>query len=208
MDKLSLKQQEVYDFLVEKMKKYGYPPSIREICQGVGVKSTSTIHGHLSKLEEKGYIKRDSSKKRAIELLVKNKEAKENTFPTSMSVESIPMVGRVAAGSPILAEENIEDYFTIPTSHLGQGEHFMLRISGDSMIEAGIFDHDYVLVQRTSDARNGECIIALLDDSATCKTFYREKDHIRLQPENSSYDPIITKDVQIIGKVKGVFRFL
>lgn len=204
MKNLSSKQQQVYDFLVDQMAEHGYPPSIREICQGVGVKSTSTVHGHLSKLEEKGYIKRDSSKKRAIELL----HEKNDKSSPSPSYTSIPMVGEVAAGSPILAEENIEDYFTIPTSHLGAGEHFMLRISGDSMIEAGIFDHDFVLVQRTSDAKNGDCIIALLDDSATCKTFYKEKDHIRLQPENASYEPIRTKDVQIIGKVKGVFRFL
>lgn len=203
--KLTKKQQQVYDFLEKHTRQEGYPPSIREMCKGLGVKSTSTIHGHLSKLEEKGYIKRESTKNRAITM------TKMSTPPLpaiDASFASIPVVGRVTAGSPILAVENIEDYFPIPTNHLSSGDHFLLRVQGDSMMNAGILDSDYVLVRKTEQADNGDYIVALIDDAATVKTFYKEKDHIRLQPENPDYDPITGTDIQVIGKVKGVFRFL
>lgn len=203
--KLTKKQQQVYDFLEQYTLEEGYPPSIREMCKGLGVKSTSTIHGHLSKLEEKGFIKRESTKNRAITM------AKAPSVPMpvmDINYASIPVVGRVTAGSPILAVENIEDYFPIPTNHLSSGDHFLLRVQGDSMMNAGILDSDYVLVRKTEQADNGDYIVALIDDTATVKTFYKEKDHIRLQPENPDYNPIRGTDIQVIGKVKGVFRFL
>ena len=203
--KLTSKQQQVYDFIQEMTKKDGYPPSIREICKGVGVKSTSTIHGHLSKLEEKGFIKRDGSKNRAIVMLQESQAAPPLA---DFQYASVPVVGRVTAGQPILAVENIEDYFPIPTSHLSSGDHFLLRVQGDSMMNAGILNDDYVLVKKTEEAKNGDYIVALIDDSATVKTYYRESDHIRLQPENPSYRPILSRDARVIGKVKGVFRFL
>lgn len=203
--KLTKKQQQVYDFLENYTRTEGYPPSIREMCKGLGVKSTSTIHGHLSRLEEKGFIKRESTKNRAI-TMAKAFLPKVPEFDTSFA--SIPVIGRVTAGTPILAVENIEDYFPIPTNHLSSGDHFLLRVQGDSMMNAGILDNDYVLVRKTEQADNGEYIVALIDDSATVKTFYKEKDHIRLQPENPDYDPITGTDIQVIGKVKGVFRFL
>lgn len=203
--KLTKKQQQVYDFLENYTRTEGYPPSIREMCKGLGVKSTSTIHGHLSKLEEKGFIKRESTKNRAI-TMAKAFLPKMPEFDTNFA--SIPVIGRVTAGTPILAVENIEDYFPIPTNHLSSGDHFLLRVQGDSMMNAGILDNDYVLVRKTEQADNGEYIVALIDDSATVKTFYKEKDHIRLQPENPNYDPITGTDIQVIGKVKGVFRFL
>lgn len=203
---LTNKQQMVYDYLVDRTRKDGYPPSIREICKGVGVKSTSTIHGHLERLEEKGYIKRDGSKNRAIMML---KDMPTPDIPVfDPSFASIPVIGRVTAGAPILAVENIEDYFPIPTNHLSSGDHFLLKVQGNSMLNAGILDNDYVLVKKTEEARNGEYVVALIEDSATVKTFYKEEKAVRLQPENPDYEPIITQDAQIIGKVKGVFRFL
>lgn len=203
---LTNKQQMVYDYLLDRTRKDGYPPSIREICKGVGVKSTSTIHGHLERLEEKGYIRRDGSKNRAIMMLKDLPVPEIPVFDASFA--SIPVLGRVTAGAPILAVENIEDYFPIPTSHLSSGDHFLLKVQGNSMLNAGILDNDYVLVKKTEEARNGEYVVALIDDSATVKTFYKEDKAIRLQPENPDYEAIITPNAQIIGKVKGVFRFL
>lgn len=204
--KLTKKQQQVYDYLVDYTQESGFPPSIREMCQGLGVRSTSTIHGHLEKLEEKGYIKRESTKNRAI-TLTKVPAPALPQFDAAFA--SIPVIGRVTAGSPILAVENIEDYFPIPTSHLASGDHFLLKVQGDSMLNAGILDDDYVLVRKTEQANNGDYIVALVgDDSATVKTFYKENSHIRLQPENDAYEPIIGTDIQIIGLVKGVFRFI
>ena len=204
--KLTKKQQQVYDYLVDFTRREGFPPSIREMCKGLGVRSTSTIHGHLEKLEEKGYIKRASTKNRAITLTQVNPPTLP---PIDAHFASIPVVGRVTAGEPILAVENIEDYFPIPTTHLTNEDHFLLRVQGDSMQNAGILDKDYVLVRKTAHANNGDYIVAIVgEDSATVKTFYKEKDHIRLQPENEAYEPIIGSDIQVIGLVKGVFRFI
>lgn len=203
--KLTKKQQQVYDYLVDFTQREGFPPSIREMCKGLGVRSTSTVHGHLEKLEEKGYIKRASTKNRAITL---TKLSTPSLPQLDANFTSIPVVGQVTAGSPILAVENIEDYFPIPTTHLTNEDHFLLRVQGDSMINAGILDKDYVLVRKTEQANNGDYIVALVgEDSATVKTFYKEKDHIRLQPENDAFEPITGTDIQVIGQVKGVFRF-
>ncbi|WP_459128846.1 transcriptional repressor LexA [Guggenheimella bovis] len=202
MMELTKKQQEVYDFILERTKEIGYPPTIREICLGVGCKSTSTIHGHLSKLEEKGYITRDGSKNRAI--MFQN----EALVEPQIEVASIPVIGRVTAGLPILAVENIEDYFPIPLNQLSSGEHFLLKVQGESMKNAGILDGDLVLVKKQNEARNGDYVVALIDDSATVKTFYKEKDHIRLQPENEAFEPILGTDIEVLGKVQGVMRFL
>lgn len=206
--KLTKKQQEVYDYLVDYIQREGYPPSIREMCKGLGIRSTSTIHGHLAKIEAKGYIKRESTKNRAITLSKVPDNALTDPIFMNPNFASIPVVGAVTAGSPILAVENIEDYFPIPTTHLSSDDHFLLRVQGDSMLNAGILDKDYVLVRKTEQANNGDYIVALVDeDSATVKTYYRETDHIRLQPENPAYEPITGTNIQIIGQVKGVFRF-
>ncbi len=201
-DDLTKKQQVILDYIREEVQKKGYPPSVREICEGVGLKSTSTVHGHLNKLEEKGYIRRDPTKPRAIELL----DSGDNIVPFKRNTAYVPIVGEVTAGQPILAVENIEETFPVPTEFVENGEYFMLQIKGESMIEAGILDRDYVLVKQQQDAINGEIVVALIEDSATCKTFYKEKNRIRLQPENSSMDPIYSDNVSILGIVKGVFR--
>ena len=203
---LTGKQVKIIEFILEEVKKRGYPPSVREICKAVGLKSTSSVHNHLVTLQDLGYIKRDATKPRAIELneqkLYINDKEKEN-------VVMVPVVGSVAAGTPILAVENIEWHFPLPEQFVEKGNYFMLEVNGDSMIEAGIHDHDYVLVKQTREADNGDMVVALIDDSATVKTFYREKDHIRLQPENSSMNPIIvTEDLMVLGKIKGVFRLM
>ena len=203
---LTIKQVKIIEFIVDELNKQGYPPSVREICKAVGLKSTSSVHNHLVTLQKLGYIKRDSSKTRAIELNDKklNIQSKEKE-----GVIMVPVVGSVAAGTPILAVENIDFHFPIPEAFSKDGTYFMLKVSGDSMIEAGIYNQDYVLVKKTNDADNGDMVVALIDDSATVKTFYREKDHIRLQPENSSMNPIIvTEDLMLLGKIKGVFRFM
>ncbi|MBN2260903.1 MAG: transcriptional repressor LexA [Clostridiales bacterium] len=203
---LTKKQKDVLDFIMEFMRDNSYPPSVREICLGIGVKSTSTVHGYLQRLEKNGYIKRDSTKTRSI--VIDNTYIDENRILNHNELINVPVVGRVAAGEPILAQENIEDTFPIPSNYLRSGEYFLLNISGQSMIQAGILDGDYVLVKQQNDAKNGDIVVALLDDSATVKTFYREKEYIKLQPENDTMSPIFTKDLQILGIVRGVFRFM
>jgi len=191
------KEKEVYEFIKKQIEKEGYPPSVREICAAVGLSSPSTVQRYINSLEEKGFIVKGGSKKRAISL-PKSENEEENI--------SVPVVGTVAAGQPILAEENIESYFPLPVSYVKNHDMFMLKVRGDSMIQAGILDGDYVIVESCNDAQNGQIVVALLDDSATVKTLYKEKDHLRLQPENDALSPIITKDAKILGKVSGVFR--
>lgn len=206
MGEISKKQMEILDYIIEKVKAKGYPPSVREICEAVQLKSTSTVHGHLTKLEEMGYIRRDLTKPRAIEILCDDFEENVEGVIPKKQVSYVPIIGQVTAGQPILAVENIEESFPIPTEFAGNGSFFMLRVKGDSMIEAGIFDKDFVLVRQETSANNGQIVVAMLDDSATVKTFYREHDKIRLQPENPAMSPIIVEHVQILGVVKGVFR--
>ena len=201
---LTKKQQIILDYIRDEVQKKGYPPSVREICEGVGLKSTSTVHGHLNKLEDKGYIRRDPTKPRAIELL----GGTDNVLQFKRETAYVPIVGQVTAGQPILAVENIEETYPVPSEFVENGEYFMLQIKGESMIEAGILDRDYVLVKQQQDAENGQIIVALIEDSATCKTFYKEDNRVRLQPENSSMDPIYADNVSILGIVKGVFRRL
>ena len=199
---LSGKQLEVLEFIKSELYKRGYPPSVREICEAVGLKSTSTVHGHLERLERKGLIRRDPTKPRAIEVL--------DSSPLSIvrDMVEVPIVGKVTAGQPILAVENIEDYFPLPADFLRGNESFILTVRGESMIEAGILDGDYVVVKQQNYASNGDIVVALIGDEATVKRFYKEKDHIRLQPENSLMEPILVQDVTILGKVTGVFRRL
>lgn len=202
MNDLSAKQLEILSYMKNEVSQKGYPPSVREICMAVGLKSTSTVHGHLERLEKKGYIRRDPTKPRAIEIL----DPSDNIIHKREMVD-VPIVGNVTAGVPILAVENIEDTFPIPIEYVNNDEVFMLRVKGDSMIEAGIFNKDLILVRQQSFADNGDIVVALLDDDyATVKTFYKEKDHIRLQPENAALSPIIVSDVSIVGKVIGLFR--
>jgi len=201
-DDLSKKQIEILEFIREAVSKKGYPPAVREICEAVGLKSTSTVHGHLTKIEQKGYIKRDPTKPRAIEII----DSMINESSLDMTTSYIPVVGQVTAGQPILAVENLEENFPVPSEFITDGEYFMLRISGDSMIEAGILDKDYVLVKQQKEAHNGDTVVALIEDSATVKTFYKESDRVRLQPENSTMDPMYFETVDILGLVKGVFR--
>lgn len=199
--KISGKQQEILEYIKTEILKRGYPPTVREICETVNLKSTSSVHAHLESLEKNGYIRRDPTKPRAIEIV----DDSFNVVRTEMT--SLPVVGTVAAGMPILAEENISNYFPIPAEMVPHGEpSFVLKVKGDSMINAGIYSGDQIFVQCCSTAHNGDTVVALVDDSATVKTFYKEKDHIRLQPENDSMDPIIVDNCQILGKVFGVFR--
>lgn len=210
-DKVTKRQQAVLDCIEACIQEKGYGPTVREICQSLGLSSPSTVHVHLKALEEKGLIKRDPLKSRSITLTHPHDEASviENVIAPSFGrVVEVPLVGNVAAGSPILAEENITDTMTLPTDIVGDAPSFMLSVRGDSMIEAGINDGDYVVVKEQPVANNGDIVVALIDDGATVKRFYREKDHIRLQPENSSMDPIITRDCSIAGKVVAVFRRL
>lgn len=200
--KISAKQQEILDYIKEEILKRGYPPAVREICEAVHLKSTSSVHSHLETLEKNGYIRRDPTKPRAIEI------CDDNFQMVRTEMVSIPVVGRVAAGEPILAEENISSYFPVPAEMVPKGESFVLNVKGDSMINAGIFSGDQIFVNSCNTARNGDIIVALIDDSATVKTFYKEDDHIRLQPENDTMEPIIVDDCQILGKVFGVFRIL
>lgn len=200
--KITRKQQEILDYIKEEILKRGYPPAVREICEAVHLKSTSSVHSHLETLEKNGYIRRDPTKPRAIEI------CDDNFQMVRTEMVSIPVVGRVAAGEPILAEENISSYFPVPAEMVPKGESFVLNVKGDSMINAGIFSGDQIFVNSCNTARNGDIIVALIDDSATVKTFYKEDDHIRLQPENDTMEPIIVDDCQILGKVFGVFRIL
>lgn len=202
---LSEKQKLILEFLQKEIEENGFPPTVREICKAVGLSSTSTVHTHLEILQKKGYIQKNALKPRALKVLVGNKEAPKNIY-TSKEMVDIPIVGKITAGAPILAVENIEDSFPIPVDFVGNTEAFMLRVRGESMIEAGILDGDLILVKKQNTARNGEIVVALIEDSATVKTFYKEDGHIRLQPENSSMEPIIVKDCTILGKVGGVFR--
>lgn len=198
--KITPKQQEILEFIKSEILKKGYPPAVRDICEAVHLKSTSSVHSHLETLEKNGYIRRDPTKPRAIEII-------DDTFNLARrEVVNVPLIGTVAAGQPILAQENIEDYFPIPAEYMPNTQTFALKVKGESMVNAGIFDGDYVLVAQQSTARNGDMVVALVDDSATVKTFYKENDHIRLQPENDSMDPIIVDDAAILGKVFGVFR--
>lgn len=200
--KITDKQREILEYIKDSILNRGYPPAVREICEAVHLKSTSSVHSHLETLERNGYIRRDPTKPRTIEIL-------DDEFAlTRREVVNVPILGTVAAGMPILAQENIEDYIPIPVEMLPNKEVFMLKVKGDSMIEAGIFNNDKVIVARQPTAENGDKVVALVDDSATVKTFYKENGHYRLQPENSSMDPIIVDDVQILGKVIGLFRFM
>ena len=199
--RISDKQREILEYMKQEILNKGYPPTVRDICEPVHLKSTSSVHSHLETLEKNGYIRRDPTKPRAIEII------DENFNLTRREMVNVPLVGRVAAGEPILATENIEAYFPIPAEYMPNADCFMLKVKGESMINAGIFDRDQILVEKCSSARNGELVVALVDDSATVKTFYKEGDHIRLQPENDTMDPIIVDDCEILGKVFGVFRF-
>ncbi len=200
--RISKKQQEILDYLKHEILNRGFPPSVREICEAVNLRSTSSVHSHLEALEKNGYIHRDATKPRAIEIV------DDNFNLSRREVVNVPLVGSVAAGQPILAVENIESYFPVPAELMPNAQSFMLKVHGESMINAGILDGDQVLVKQQSTAENGDIVVALVDDSATVKTFYKEKGYYRLQPENDSMDPIIiTGDLHIVGKVFGVFRF-
>ena len=200
--KITKKQEEILEYIKDQIMNRGVPPAVREICEAVNLKSTSSVHAHLETLEKNGYIRRDPTKPRAIEIL------DDNFNMVRRELVNVPVVGRVAAGEPILATENVESYFPIPAEYVPKNPTFMLTVKGDSMINAGIFSGDHLLIEQKSTAENGEIIVALLDDSATVKTFYKEDGHYRLQPQNDAMEPIITDDVQILGKVIGVFRFL
>lgn len=195
---LTERQNEILCYIKHEVKIKGYPPSVREICKAVGLNSTSTVHSHLSTLEKKGYIRRDPTKPRAIELLDSDYNLKE--------MIDVPLIGNVTAGEPILAIQNVEDTVTLPLDFVRYDNVFMLSIKGNSMVNAGILDNDMVLVKKQDYARNGDIVVALLDDEATVKRFFKEKDHIRLQPENPYLNPIIVNDVKIIGKVIGLLR--
>lgn len=200
--KITEKQEEILRYIKDTILGKGYPPTVREICEAVHLKSTSSVHSHLETLERNGYIRRDPTKPRAMEIL-------DDTFGlTRREMVQVPMIGTVAAGQPILAEENIEDYFPVPAELLPNAQTFMLRIKGNSMINAGIFDGDQVIVEQTSHADNGDIVVALIDDSATVKRFYKEDGHYRLQPENDSMEPIIVSDMNVLGKVIGLFRMM
>lgn len=200
--KITAKQKEILEYIKETILKKGYPPAVREICEAVKLKSTSSVHSHLEQLEKNGYIRRDPTKPRTIEII-------DDCFNLARrEVVNVPLIGTVAAGMPILAEENIENYFPIPVEMLPNKQTFMLRVKGDSMIEAGIFNGDLVIVEQSETAKNGDIVVALVDDSATVKTFYKEKGHFRLQPQNASMAPILVDDVKILGKVLGLFRLV
>lgn len=199
MSELTPRQDQILGYIRREVLRRGYPPSVREIGQAVGLSSSSTVHGHLGKLEEKGFIRRDPTKPRAIELV-------NDPDVVRKEIINVPIVGRVTAGEPILAVENIEDFFPMPRDFANYDDVFMLRVRGDSMINAGILDGDYVVVRQQSHADDGDIVVALMDEEATVKRFFKEKDHIRLQPENPNLSPIRSAFVQILGKVVGVFR--
>lgn len=201
MAELTEKQQVIYDFIKKTILERGYPPSVREICEAIGLRSTSTVHGHLERLEKKGLIRRDPTKPRAIEIL------DDSFMPIKRELVNVPVIGRVTAGQPILAVENVEEHFPIPVEYVNTNdEHYMLRVEGESMINAGIFDHDLILVRKQNSANNRDIVVALIDDSVTVKRFFKEDSYIRLQPENDAMAPIILQDVNILGRVVGLFR--
>lgn len=209
---LNKREKAILKFIEKKIKEDGYPPSVREIGKAVGLSSTATVHGYLAKLREKGYIKKEDKKGRTLKLLkggdgepIASKNIGKD-FYSQKELIDVPLVGKITAGMPILAVENVTDTFPIPIDFVGNSDCFMLTVRGESMIEAGILDGDYILVRKQQDAVNGEIVVALIEDEATVKTFYKEKDHIRLQPENETMDPIIVPDCTILGKVVGVFR--
>lgn len=220
-NELNNREKDILSFIEKQINEFGYAPSVREIGKSVGLSSTATVHAYLAKLEEKGYIKKESQKGRTLRLLkgmnnqtiidekntnIKKEQVEEKNFYSDKELVEVPIIGKITAGEPVLAVENITDTFVLPIDFIGNSECFMLTVSGESMIEAGILDGDYILVKRQNVARNGEIVVAMIEDEATVKTFYKENNHIRLQPENSSMDPIIVNDCQIVGKVAGVFR--
>ena len=204
------KERAILKFIEEQVMDKGYPPSVREIGKAIGLSSTATVHAYLAKLEKQGFIKKEDKKGRTLKVikgLDGNPIKKSNkNFYAQKELVDVPIIGKITAGQPILAVENVTDTFPIPIDFVGNSESFMLTVRGESMIEAGILDGDYILVKKQNDARNGEIVVALIGEEATVKTFYKEKDYIRLQPENSTMDPIIVPDCQILGKVAGVFR--
>ncbi len=215
-DKITAKQQQILDYIKGQITDRGFPPSVREIGEAVQLKSTSSVHAHLEALEKHGLIRKDPTKPRTIEVLdpdfrsgIQQNSASDELIPEYTDYASVPVVGEVAAGQPLLAAERIESYFPIPTDRLPNAQTFLLKVRGESMVNAGILSGDYVLVEQTSVARNGQIVVALIDDSATVKTFYKEKGHYRLQPENDYMEPIIVRDgeLQVLGCVIGVFRF-
>ncbi|NLL73511.1 MAG: transcriptional repressor LexA [Clostridiales bacterium] len=198
--RISTKQKEILEFLKSEIINKGYPPSVREVCEAVKLKSTSSVHSHLETLEKNGYIRRDPSKPRAIEII-------DDEFNlTRRELVNVPIVGTITAGQPILAVENIDSYFPIPSELMPNTETFMLKVKGESMINAGIYDGDKILVQKQTHAKNGDYVVALLDDEVTVKTFYKENGYVRLQPENDSMEAIIVSDLKILGIVIGLFR--
>lgn len=198
--RISAKQQEILEFIKSEIIRKGYPPAVREICEAVHLKSTSSVHSHLETLEKNGFIRRDPTKPRAIEIM-------DDDFNLARrEVVNVPVIGEIAAGEPIFADQNIEGYFPLLPENMPAGEAFMLRVRGESMINAGIFDGDQILVKKQNTARNGDIVVALVEDSATVKTFYQEDGHYRLQPENDSMDPIIVDQVEILGKLAGLYR--
>ena len=200
--RLSAKQKEKLEYIKDEILKKGYPPTGRENCEKVNLRSTSSVHAHLSTMERNGFIRRDPTKPRAIEIC-------DDSFQVVRTdMTSLPVIGDIAAGQPLLAQENIQSYFPVPAEFVPSGESYVLRVRGESMINAGIFDGDYIFINSCNTASNGDIVVALIDDSATVKTFYKEKDHIRLQPENDSMDPIIVRECAILGKVFGVFRLM
>ena len=200
------RERRILDFMKKTIKHKGYPPTVREICEACEIKSTSTVHKDIESLVSQGLLVKDPAKPRA--LVVQDSEMEDRL--ARPDVIDIPVIGRIAAGTPILAEQNIEDSFPLPARFMGNGNNFLLNVKGESMIEAGIMDGDYILVEQQNTARNGDIVVAMVDgfeSEATVKTFYKEADHIRLQPENSAMSPIIVKDARILGKVRGVFRY-
>ena len=210
MTDLNKRERAILKFIEKQINEKGYPPSVREIGKAVGLSSTATVHGYLAKLTKKGYIKKEDQKGRTLRVLKGGLADNEKPSPKPLyngrELVDVPVIGKITAGAPILAVENVTDTFPIPIDFVGNSESFMLTVRGESMIEAGILDGDYILVKRQSSARNGQIVVALIEDEATVKTFYKEKDYIRLQPENSTMDPIIVPTCEILGKVAGVFR--
>ncbi len=209
-NELNKREKSILKFIEKQITINGYPPSVREIGKAVGLKSTATVHGYLSNLTKKGYIKKESQKGRTLKVLkggmLKDQMQIEKPYYSGKEMVEVPVIGKITAGEPILAIENITDTFPIPIDFVGNSESFMLTVRGESMIEAGILDGDYILVKKQNTANNGEIVVALIGEEATVKTFYKEKDHIRLQPQNSTMDPIIVPNCEILGKVAGVFR--